>query len=172
MGKSRARNPTQNPTQNPTSNRPKPSRTIQRLRSAPWPQALRSACDAWRLRGLLSRKRPRTYKSKNKNENEVCCCCEWGGSGKRIRIPSALTTRRSKMLHLMLRVETISPPPTPRGQPAARKIHTASYARPPRAPLAATARYRRWWKPAHTQASLAARWTMVCRLASAARSLS
>ena len=48
MGKSRARNPTQNPTQKPTPNRPEPSRTMQRLRTAPCPQALRSARDAWR----------------------------------------------------------------------------------------------------------------------------
>ena len=49
VGKSRARNPTQNPTQKPTPNRPEPGRTIQRLRTAPCPQALRSARDAWRM---------------------------------------------------------------------------------------------------------------------------
>jgi hypothetical protein len=50
VGKSHARNPTQNP----TPNRPEPSRTIQRLRTAPCPQALRSARDAWRVHGHLS----------------------------------------------------------------------------------------------------------------------
>jgi hypothetical protein len=47
VGKSRARDPIQNPTQNPTSNRPEPGRTAQRLRTAPCPQALRSARGAW-----------------------------------------------------------------------------------------------------------------------------
>ena len=54
MGKSRARNPTQNPSQKPTPNRPEPSRTMQRLRTAPCPQALRSARDAWRAHGPSS----------------------------------------------------------------------------------------------------------------------
>ena len=54
VGKSRARNPTQNPTQKPTPNRPEPGRTIQRLRTAPCPQALRSARDAWRAHGPSS----------------------------------------------------------------------------------------------------------------------
>jgi len=54
VGKSRARDPTQNPTQNPTPNRPEPGRTAQRLRTAPCPQALRSARGVWRAHGPLS----------------------------------------------------------------------------------------------------------------------
>ena len=54
MGKPHARNPTQNPIQNPTPNRPEPRRTIQRLRTAPCLQALRSARDTWRAHGPLS----------------------------------------------------------------------------------------------------------------------
>ena len=49
VGKSHARDPTQNSTQNPTPNRPEPGRTIQRLRTAPCQQALRSARGAWRF---------------------------------------------------------------------------------------------------------------------------
>ena len=45
---------TWNTTQKPTSNRPEPGRTIQRLRTAPCPQALRSARDAWRAHGPSS----------------------------------------------------------------------------------------------------------------------
>jgi len=60
VGKSRARNPTQNPTQKPTPNRPEPGRTIQRLRTAPCPQALRSARDAWRAHGPSSEETAQT----------------------------------------------------------------------------------------------------------------
>ena len=57
LGKS-ARNPP-SPTQKPTPNRPEPGRTMQRLRTAPCPQALRSARDAWRAHGLIGRDRTR-----------------------------------------------------------------------------------------------------------------
>ena len=72
VGKSRARNPTQNPTQKPTPNRPEPGRTMQRLRTAPCPQALRSARDAWRAHGPSSEETahsPRIHGS-NKSENQ------------------------------------------------------------------------------------------------------
>ena len=67
VGKSRARNPTQNPTQKPTPNRPEPGRTMQRLRTAPCPQALRSARDAWRAHGPSSEE---TADGSNKSENQ------------------------------------------------------------------------------------------------------
>jgi hypothetical protein len=60
-GAKHARNPTPNPKQ---------SRTIQRLRSAPCPQALRSARDAWRPRGLLSEETAHTPRKAHKQGAE------------------------------------------------------------------------------------------------------
>ena len=54
----------------PQPNRPKPSRTIKRLSSAPCPQALRSARDAWRPRGLLSEETAHTPRKAHKQGAE------------------------------------------------------------------------------------------------------